>query len=83
MSFADSSTNTPTSWFRTFGDGGTSTVKNPSHSYTTAGKYTVALTATNAGGSNTCTKSNYITVSGDFTASSATLDSGTTSSPPR
>ena len=61
--FTDASTNTPTSWAWTFGDGGTSTVKNPSHIYTTAGTYTVALTATNAYGSNTLTKTSYITAS--------------------
>jgi serine protease len=60
--FTDASTNTPTSWSWTFGDGGTSAVQNPSHVYTTAGTYTVALTATNAYGSNTLTKTNYITV---------------------
>ena len=62
VQFTDSSSNAPTSWSWTFGDGGTSTVKNPSHSYTTAGTYTVTLTATNAGGSNTLTKTGYITV---------------------
>ena len=79
VTFTDSSTNSPTSWSWTFGDGGTSTAQNPSHQYTGAGKYTVALTATNQYGHNTCTKTNYIIVSGDFTASSATLDSGTQS----
>jgi serine protease len=61
--FTDQSTNSPTSWSWTFGDGGTSTLQNPSHTYTTAGTYTVALTATNAYGSNTLTKTNYITAS--------------------
>ena len=45
-----------------FGDGGTSTLQNPSHTYTAAGTYTVSLTATNAQGSDTATKTNYITV---------------------
>ncbi len=61
MNFTDSSTNSPTAWSWTFGDSNTSTVQNPSHTYTAAGSYTVALTATNAGGNNTCTKNNYIT----------------------
>ena len=60
VSFTDSSTNNPTSWSWTFGDGGTSTNQNPSHSYTSAGNYTVSLTASNAGGSDTETKINYI-----------------------
>ncbi len=61
--FTDASTNGPTSWSWTFGDGGTSTLQNPSHTYTVAGTYTVALTATNAYGSNTLTRTNYITAS--------------------
>jgi len=60
VAFTDTSTNSPTSWSWTFGDSTTSTVQNPSHTYA-AGTYTVALTATNAGGSNTNTKTNYIT----------------------
>ncbi len=62
MAFTDSSTNIPTSWSWTFGDGGTSSSQSPSHSYTTSGVYTVALTATNATGSNTLTRTNYVTV---------------------
>jgi len=62
VTFTDSSTNTPTAWSWTFGDTNTSTAQNPSHSYTAVGNYTVALTATNAYGNNTNTKTNYITV---------------------
>jgi PKD repeat protein len=62
VSFMDTSTNSPTSWAWDFGDGGTSTVQHPSHQYTSAGNYTVSLTATNAGGSDTETKADYITV---------------------
>ncbi|TAL07416.1 MAG: DNRLRE domain-containing protein [Chloroflexota bacterium] len=50
ISFTDTSTNTPTSWLWDFGDGTTSTLRNPSHTWTTAGPYTVSLTATNAVG---------------------------------
>jgi PKD repeat protein len=63
VSFTDLSTNSPTSWDWTFGDGGSSTAQNPSHDYTSAGDYTVSLTATNAGGSDTETKTDYISVS--------------------
>ncbi len=77
VTFTDSSTNSPTSWSWNFGDSSTSTAQNPSHSYTAAGKYTVALTATNRYGSNTKTQTNYIVVSADFTANSATMDYGT------
>ena len=62
VQFTDSSTNSPTSWIWNFGDVSTSTEKNPSHTYTSAGTYTVALTASNSAGSNVCTKTNYITV---------------------
>lgn len=62
VAFTDASTNSPTSWSWAFGDGGTSTLQNPSYTYTTAGTYSVTLTATNAYGSNGLTKTNYITV---------------------
>ena len=82
VAFTDTSTGSPTSWSWTFGDGGTSTVKNPSHTYSGAGAYTVALTATNAYGSNTNTKTNYITVTGggtpqDYFCASALVNTGT------
>ncbi|MDQ2721514.1 MAG: PKD domain-containing protein, partial [Bacteroidota bacterium] len=35
------------SWNWDFGDGGTSTVQNPTHDYSVPGKYTVSLTVTN------------------------------------
>lgn len=63
VKFTDSSTNTPTSWLWSFGDGSTSTLQNPIHKYTTNGSFTVSLTATNAGGSDTETKANYILAS--------------------
>jgi len=62
VTFTDLSTGTPTSWSWDFGDGGTSTLQNPSHTYALAGLYTVVLTATNATGSDGETKTNFITV---------------------
>jgi PKD repeat protein len=76
VQFTDTSTNAPTSWSWSFGDGGTSTAKSPSHTYSAAGTYTVSLTATNAGGSDTMTKAGYITVtapSGEVTAEFSAL----------
>ena len=61
VTFTDSSTGTPTAWSWNFGDGTNSAVQNPVHTYSTAGNYTVTLTVTNAAGSNTATKSGYIT----------------------
>ena len=60
--FTDQSTGTPSAWSWTFGDGGTSTAKNPSHVYNSPGLYTVTLTASNACGSDGETKANYINV---------------------
>jgi len=62
VSFTDQSTNTPTSWSWTFGDGGTSTAQHPSHIYTTAGTFTVTLTVSNVWGSDGETKTGYVTV---------------------
>lgn len=62
VQFTDTSTGSPTSWSWTFGDGGTSTAQNPSHTYTAVGTYAVSMTATNAQGSDTATKTGYITV---------------------
>jgi PKD repeat protein len=46
-----------------FGDGGTSnSCLDPSNSYNQAGTYTVALTVSGPGGTDTLTRSNYITV---------------------
>ena len=65
VSFTDTSTGSPTSWSWNFGDiglGNTSTLQSPSHTYTKGGIYSVNLTATNAGGSNSIVKTNYITI---------------------
>ena len=74
--FTDASANSPTAWKWTFGDGTTSTEKNPTHKYTTAGSYTVTLTATNAAGSNTATKSAYIKVTSSTTSTPVAAFSG-------
>jgi PKD repeat protein len=62
IAFFDNSSNTPTDWLWDFGDGNTSTIQNPTHTYTSSGTYTVTLTATNAFGNDTETKTGYITV---------------------
>jgi PKD repeat protein len=62
IQFNDTSSGTPTSWAWVFGDGGTSTLQNPTHTYSTTGTYSVTLTASNAGGNNSITKTGYITV---------------------
>ncbi len=50
IQFTDITTGGPTSWSWSFGDGGTSNLKNPTHTYLSAGTYTVLLTASNAEG---------------------------------
>mgnify|MGYP003948454547 CR=1 FL=1 len=62
IQFFDQSTNSPTTWSWDFGDGGTSTLENPTHTYLANGTYTVSLTTTNAFGSDSETKANYIIV---------------------
>jgi PKD repeat protein/photosystem II stability/assembly factor-like uncharacterized protein len=47
VDFADKSTNSPTQWLWEFGDGGASSLQNPTHTYSRKGKYTVTLTASN------------------------------------
>jgi gliding motility-associated-like protein len=52
-----------TSWISDFGDGSTSTQQNPSHTYTTAGTYTVTLLARDANGcKHEFTRTSYITI---------------------
>jgi PKD repeat protein len=73
VQFTDTSTNQPTSWLWNFGDGSTSTLQNPVHTYTTSGVYTVRLDATNTFGS--CWDTTEITVSSltsSFTANQTT-----------
>ena len=82
VSFTDQSTSTPTTWSWDFGDGNTSSNQNPSHTYNSVGVYTVELTATNAYGFDTETKTNYITVNSSapiavFIASETSIDEGT------
>jgi PKD repeat protein len=81
--FTDQTTGIPASWSWSvtpatfvYTDGTTSTSQNPHIKFTAYGNYTIALTATNAQGSNTMTKTNYISVNAanaDFTASLTTL----------
>lgn len=62
VDFQDQSTGNPSSWLWNFGNGATSTLKNPSATYFSTGTYTVTLIATNTSGSDTITRAAYITV---------------------
>jgi PKD repeat protein len=63
VQFTDLSTPTATSWLWNFGDGTASgTTRNPSHTYSTPGTYNVSLRVQNRCGSDSVTKTGYITV---------------------
>ena len=55
VSFTSITTNA-TTYLWDFGDNGSSTAQNPQHTYTSGGVFTVKLTATGGGGSNSVTK---------------------------
>ena len=71
VTFGDLSTGTGIDgWSWTFGDGGTSTDRNPNHTYNNPGTYTVSLTVSSSsqGCDDTMTRTGYITVNGGPTA---------------
>ena len=80
VNFTDLSSNGPFSWVWTFpgGSPGASTQQNPTVVYANAGTYNVTLMVTNAVGSNTITKTNYITVSASPTANFTWVKTGLT-----
>ena len=59
--FTNSSAGSFTKWLWRFGDGETSKIWNPNHTYNKAGTYTVTLTLTGAKGTCACTLAGYIT----------------------
>lgn len=65
VTFTDNSTPNPISWNWSFAGGtpATSSLQNPVITYNTPGTYDVTLTVTNSYGSDTLTKTSYITVS--------------------
>ena len=71
VSFTNTSSGNVTGFSWNFGDGGSSSLQNPAHTYS-PGTYTVSLTVSGPGGNDTETKTDYITVSppavADFTA---------------
>lgn len=62
VQFTDISTQSPTAWHWDFGDGDTSVLQNPEHTYATDGLYTVKLTASNSAETNTEIKTDFIQV---------------------
>jgi len=62
VSFTDLSDNVPTFWWWDFGDGNTSNLQHPTHSYTVDSVYTVTLYAANSNGGDTIVYAGLITV---------------------
>jgi PKD repeat protein len=56
VQFTDASTREPTAWTWSFGDGNTSSVQHPEHTYAAPGSYSISLKATNGSGSNILTR---------------------------
>jgi PKD repeat protein len=73
VTFTDASSGTPATWAWDFGDGGTSALQNPTHTFN-PGTWTVALTVTNAVGTNTLTKTDYVVVSVPTAATYTAID---------
>lgn len=84
VTFSNQSTGSPTSYSWSFPGGtpSTSTAASPTITYSTPGIYSVTLTATNAGGSDQETKTNYITVVGNGSALPLNEGFTTTTFPP-
>ena len=84
VTFTNTSTGA-TSYVWDFGDGtATETTENPTHNYTSSGTFTVTLTATGPGGTDsttdTVTANGVVTASFTITISAATVSSGYTTS---
>ena len=73
ISFTDNSIGA-TAWQWDFGDGNTSNIQNPTHTYITAGTFNVKLTVTNGGCSNSITKT--VNVITRYPGLSLTYDQG-------
>ena len=63
VAFLDQSTGSITRWEWNFGDGATSTERNPTHTYAAPGTYQVVLSVFGPGGTDTIIRQNLITVS--------------------
>jgi len=76
VQFNETSTGSPVSWTWNFGDGHSSPDKDPSHTYNSAGNFTVSLTVTNATASNTTVRQNFITVTDQTTIYNVYAETG-------
>jgi len=62
VTFNDASAGNPTSWIWDFGDGNSSSLQNPTHTYSSAGTYNVSLIVSDGTITDTETKTGFITV---------------------
>ncbi|MBN1841900.1 MAG: right-handed parallel beta-helix repeat-containing protein [Deltaproteobacteria bacterium] len=81
VDFTDQSAGTVTGWSWTFGDGESSTDQNPSHTYTSAGRFTVILDITGPGGEESERKVGYIDVAEPVPVAGFTADITTGAAP--
>lgn len=72
VQFTDTSTGSPSRWEWAYGDGTTSTVQNPSHSYGSVGSYAVSLTI--GKGTNSNSSSRTISVAPEASGSAYYID---------
>ncbi|MDD1709764.1 MAG: PKD domain-containing protein, partial [Methanoregulaceae archaeon] len=79
--YTDTSTNAPTAWLWDFGDGNSSTIQNPEHTYANPGTYNVSLNATNSYGSGLLTKNGYIIADQGVTPPVANFSANLTEGP--
>lgn len=66
VSFSDLSTNYPDNWLWDFGDGDTSILQNPTHSFSSSGLHTITLSVSNDNGDDTETKIDLININADY-----------------
>lgn len=64
VQFRDTTWSTPTAWHWDFGDGTTSAAASPLHTYSGPGRYRVSLQTSNAYGTSTVSRADYVTVAG-------------------
>jgi len=86
IQFTDNSTTPPgvtiSEWQWTFGDGGTSNVQNPTHTYNANGFYTVSLTVKSGSGcTHTAVYTNYIRIVSGITTNFTFLPPSTCKAP--
>jgi len=83
VQFTDRSTGPVTAWGWDFGDGAASSEQHPEHTYLQAGTYTVSLTVTGDGQSDTLIRGGYISVesAGEVDANLTFVPAGATLAP--